>query len=594
MGEVLYYIVKMQFSFARKILAVGAIVTGICAAGVVYAATPTMSLSSAGGSSVTVNVYGDPNANATLYYNVGSQTGLQSMALGTTNASGYLSTVVSGYNVNAGQNAYVIVNGQQSSMQAWPIPSGTPTFNQSSVTVGVGQSVSIYSQGGSAPIYMASNSNSSVASVQANGTQLKITAQQPGSTNVSICYVGTANNCANVPITVQTGSVVTFSQNNLSLGVGQGATVTVSGGNGTYSITGNSNPNIASAVLSGTTITISSLQIGTTNITACDSAGNCGTLYITVSTSAANGSLYFSSTNPSLSIGQTITVTVSGGSNYYVTGNSNPNVASQTLNGNTLTISGLQNGATTITVCSSSSGCGMLSVNVGSAGTMQVTFGISNPTVPYGQNMSISLSGGSGYYISSNANTSIAQASINGSSLSLYGAGIGSDSVIVCITGGGCGTLPVTVGNGSGTTVTQPSSGGTTSGGTSSEAALLAAIQSMQSQLGQLVAQIQSMATTLTQLAGTVASSGGSSGTVSSPSTSGVPSFTEFLSVGSEDAEVSALQQYLTQKGFYDGPVTGFYGSATESAVKSYQAAHGITAAGYVGPSTRAALNAGE
>ena len=358
-----------------KWVATGMAVVGILVAGVAYAMTSTLSLSSAGGSSVTVNVNGDTNSTVVLYYNVGSSGGTQSMTIGTTNSSGYLSTVVSNSTIISGDNAYVIVDGQQSPAESWPVPSGSPSFSQSSVTLGVGQSVSIYLEGSSAPIYMAGNTNSSVASAQVSGTQVTIAANQIGTTSVSLCYIGTANGCTNLGVTVQSGSVVTFSQNNLSLGVGQGSTVTVSGGNGTYTISANSNPNVASAVLSGSTITISALAVGTTNVTACDSSGNCGMLYITVNTSVASGALSFSMTNPAVSVGQTLSVTVFGGSNYYVTGNSSPSIASETLNGGTLTISGVASGSTIITVCSSSNGCGTLSVNVGAAGTNQVSFG---------------------------------------------------------------------------------------------------------------------------------------------------------------------------------------------------------------------------
>jgi peptidoglycan hydrolase-like protein with peptidoglycan-binding domain len=67
-----------------------------------------------------------------------------------------------------------------------------------------------------------------------------------------------------------------------------------------------------------------------------------------------------------------------------------------------------------------------------------------------------------------------------------------------------------------------------------------------------------------------------------------------FLSVGSSGTQVTNLQKYLTQKGFYAGPITGYYGALTQVAVKTYQNAHGIDPLGYVGPSTRAALNIGE
>jgi hypothetical protein len=70
--------------------------------------------------------------------------------------------------------------------------------------------------------------------------------------------------------------------------------------------------------------------------------------------------------------------------------------------------------------------------------------------------------------------------------------------------------------------------------------------------------------------------------------------FTTFLGVGSTGAAVTALQRQLTADGFYAGPITGTYGLLTEAAVEKFQSAHGISPKGYVGPGTRAALNAGE
>ena len=105
-------------------------VVGILTAGVAYAMTPTLSLSSAGGSLVTVNVNGDTNSTVTLYYNIGSSGGTQSMTIGTTNSSGYLSTVISNSTIISGDNAYVIVDGQQSPAESWPVPSGSPSFSR--------------------------------------------------------------------------------------------------------------------------------------------------------------------------------------------------------------------------------------------------------------------------------------------------------------------------------------------------------------------------------------------------------------------------------------------------------------------------------
>jgi hypothetical protein len=107
----------------------------------------------------------------------------------------------------------------------------------------------------------------------------------------------------------------------------------------------------------------------------------------------------------------------------------------------------------------------------------------------------------------------------------------------------------------------------------SSSSDLTTQLQSLQSQLAQLQSQ----------------ANGSNSGSAST-----AVNFTEFLSVGSQDAQVSALQQRLTTDGFYSGPITGFYGTLTKAAVKKFQSAHAIATKGYVGPSTRTALNAGE
>ncbi|MDD4989310.1 MAG: peptidoglycan-binding protein [Candidatus Pacebacteria bacterium] len=72
-------------------------------------------------------------------------------------------------------------------------------------------------------------------------------------------------------------------------------------------------------------------------------------------------------------------------------------------------------------------------------------------------------------------------------------------------------------------------------------------------------------------------------------------SFDANLTVGSTGADVSALQTWLIENGFLNIPAaTGTFGPLTKAAVAAYQTSVGITpAAGYVGPITRAKLNAG-
>ncbi len=70
--------------------------------------------------------------------------------------------------------------------------------------------------------------------------------------------------------------------------------------------------------------------------------------------------------------------------------------------------------------------------------------------------------------------------------------------------------------------------------------------------------------------------------------------FVSFLEIGSEGEEVIALQQLLKQLGHFpdDIDANGFYGAITEQALKDFQSVSGIAPLGFVGPGTRAALNA--
>ena len=70
--------------------------------------------------------------------------------------------------------------------------------------------------------------------------------------------------------------------------------------------------------------------------------------------------------------------------------------------------------------------------------------------------------------------------------------------------------------------------------------------------------------------------------------------FASFLEVGAHEAEVLMLQEFLQTNGFFPADIdpNGYFGPATEAAVKAFQQDQGIDPLGYVGPATRAALNA--
>ena len=60
--------------------------------------------------------------------------------------------------------------------------------------------------------------------------------------------------------------------------------------------------------------------------------------------------------------------------------------------------------------------------------------------------------------------------------------------------------------------------------------------------------------------------------------------------VGSSGSEVSAIQQALKDRGYFNTSVTGYYGTITANAVRSFQRDKGLTADGIAGPQTLRAL----
>lgn len=98
-----------------------------------------------------------------------------------------------------------------------------------------------------------------------------------------------------------------------------------------------------------------------------------------------------------------------------------------------------------------------------------------------------------------------------------------------------------------------------------------------------LQAQIQAL---LAQIAALQAQAGGGA-------TASI-TFSRDLTLGSSGADVTALQNFLINKGFtIPAGATGYFGAQTAAALGKYQAANGIApAAGYFGPVTRAKVNA--
>ncbi|OGN28182.1 MAG: hypothetical protein A3A33_02395 [Candidatus Yanofskybacteria bacterium RIFCSPLOWO2_01_FULL_49_25] len=463
---------------------VSAVILGAVATPLVaHAMTPTLSLSATGsGDNVQVTVQGDASSSVLLYYQ-SSGYQYQTQSIGTTNMSGSYSYTISTatYGIIGGSLVHVIVNNQQSLDVAWPYGSGSNTLSlsQTSLSMSTGQTATVTAYNTGYSLYISNNTNSSVASATISGNQITITANNYGSTTMTIC--AQSNTCATIMVNVQYrynnnygSGTVSVSQSSVTLAVGQSADITVSGGTMPYTMFSGST-NIFQSAIGGNTLTLTGLANGSGTLSVCSSAGNgsgCASIYVTISGSGYNYNNIYNNTQISLSqssisvnSGSSTTVTITGNGGYYISNNTNPNIASAYISGNSVSVSGLAYGSDTISICQSGGQCATLYVSVGYNnnnnyyGTVTpITFSQPSPSLNVGQSTTVTIygalnyiqcygcGGGANYYVAYNSNTSAVTTSISGSTLTLTGVSNTAAGIVVCSSTNTCGALTVTVG----------------------------------------------------------------------------------------------------------------------------------------------------
>ena len=598
----------------------------------VHASAPSLSLTSNNnGDTVQVNVTGDANASVLLYY-IKTGVGVQIVALGATNSSGSFSNSVStsSFQIAPDSSVYVIlngINGQQSNSVVWPIVatsnSNTISLSQTGVVLSVGQSASVTASNSSSNLlYLSNNSNPPVANITISGNRITITANTYGSTVATVCLVGNSSNCASVYITVQNAnqSPLSFGQSNITIASGQSVPVSISGGNGIYIVQNNPNPSVVQTSINGSVITLStSSSSGSSSITICSSDINsCGILNVTVG-AVSSSTISFSQSNPSISVGQSTNVIISGGSGvYYISANSNPSIVQANLSGNTLTLLGNTNGSSLITICSSTGGCGSITVTanyISNGGSIALSQ--NSLTLLTGQTLSITISGGEAPYSLPYPSNNIFQASLNGNIVTIYGVSIGSSSLSVCSAGGACVILSITV-NSTGST-NQPYLGQNNISIETGQSATVSISGNggyyVSSNSSSNVASVQISVNSVIIYASnagntniSICQSGGQCSilyvSVSAPVIQDIQpiatpitpqisyyNFSRYLGYGDNGGDVLQLQKLLSEQGYLTAIPNGHYGPATTSAVKKFQQAHGISAVGSVGPITINSLN---
>jgi ferredoxin len=611
------------------------------------AIAPTLTLENANdGDAIQLTVHGDPNYSVLFGYNkVGGEQILSS--LGRTDANGNFSAPISTsyYGIIPSSIVRVTVNSQRSNELLWPVVAAGSQLilSETSIAMPLGQPKTITATGnGTNLLYLSNNSNPPVANVNISGNQIAIQPVNIGSSLVTVCANISKPICSSVYVNVQTGDAkpLVFSQGNVTIASGQVLGVSIIGGNGTYLVSNNSNQAAVQASISGSAVNLKALtNSGYAAVTVCSSdAKSCGVINVTAGDVSSTG-LSFTQTSPSIQLGQTLSIGISGGASgsYSVFSNNYPSIVAASVTGSNLNLIGLANGSAIVTVCSGGN-CGTVNATVNTLETGgSIRLNQNNLWLNVGQAQNITISGGSMPYTVLNDSTTTIKTVLTGNSLNVAGLNAGTVTVNVCSARGGCTPLSVLVNsvssvtptNNAGFTLTPNSTtlfvGNTQAVAISASGSYTVSGNSQPAVATAVLTDSSLMITALSQGSTNiyVCKTEGQCASVSVnvimsssnepveevkpiATTTPIPvidkpivvkpvvvrfKFLKQLQVGSVGLDVKELQKRLQAEKLYVGKILGKFDQNTRNAVKKYQKLKKISQTGNLGPQTMKALN---
>jgi len=192
--------------------------------------------------------------------------------------------------------------------------------------------------------YSVSSSNTTIATATLSGTVVTITGIAAGNTTVTI-KDNTTNQTKTVAVTVFIPNLA-IDKSAVEVEKGITAIVNILAGSGNYSVNSD-NATIATATLSGTVVTITGIAAGNTTVTIKDNATN---QTKTVAVKVTHPNLAIDRSEVEVEKGKTAIVNITSGSGDYSVNSDNATIATATLSGTVVTITGIAIGNTTVTI----------------------------------------------------------------------------------------------------------------------------------------------------------------------------------------------------------------------------------------------------
>lgn len=349
---------------------------------------------------------------------------------------------------DVGAGGIPVLGGGSSGGTATPTALFTTAAN--SVTLTVGSSSSAFAISGGTPGYSVTSNDTSVATISANGSNFTINSVAGGSASISIKDSVGAEVIVGVTVGSNTTSLFTSAPASLTVAVGATSQeFRISGGTPAYSVT-SSNAAVATVGINNSNFVVSGVAGGKVVVTVKDAKGNAVSSDVTVGSATP---LYTTAPSQlSVAVGATQAYGIGGGAAPYTIATSNGSLATASVNGSVFSIAGVAVGTANMVVRDSLGATVSVAVTIGSgpAGTALFTSAASDVVVAPGTSPTYTIGGGSGPYSVSTSDSTVALASISGSTtVKISGIAAGSAKIVVLDTAGAKVQINVVVGTGS-------------------------------------------------------------------------------------------------------------------------------------------------
>jgi hypothetical protein len=211
--------------------------------------------------------------------------------------------------------------------------------------------------------------------------------------------------------------------------VGTAQSFAITGGKAPFQALSN-NELVAVAGVTGGTLTIGTVGVGTANITVRDAFG--ATVNVPLTSAVAQPLSTTAGTAITIEMGATQSFRIVGGAPGYTATSGNTNIAAASALGSTLTIIGIKPGATTVLVRDSVGSTVNIAVTVTTVGNLALfTTAPTALTVPIGATSVFSVGGGLGPFTAISSNPAVATVNLTDGTLTIQGIKTGSASISI-------------------------------------------------------------------------------------------------------------------------------------------------------------------